>query len=159
MTREKIDRAAQAVEELLTFGSTASRRSVNRSKLAQAIAELAANGEPTERQVDALGAKYTVVASRGVEKDPHTSSLDVVTTTERRVETISREELYRALKGAHYPADRNELSKIARKNKASPKVRRGISNLQKEKFRNSGEVSRDILGEESSNRPRARGKK
>jgi hypothetical protein len=56
-------------------------------------------------------------------------------------------DLQKALAGADYPADREQLTELARKNKASKEVVDRISSLDADNFENPAQVSKAVFGE------------
>ncbi|MEU2516610.1 DUF2795 domain-containing protein [Streptomyces syringium] len=57
-------------------------------------------------------------------------------------------ELQKALKGAPYPADREKLVDVARKNKADSAVVEKISHLDQKSFESPAEVQKAVFGTE-----------
>ncbi|MBV7696438.1 DUF2795 domain-containing protein [Streptomyces sp. TRM70350] len=61
---------------------------------------------------------------------------------------ISPPDLQKALSGAEYPADREQLVKVARKNHAPKEVTERIEHLGKKKYENPAEVSKAVFKNE-----------
>ncbi|MFD7405792.1 MULTISPECIES: DUF2795 domain-containing protein [unclassified Streptomyces] len=61
---------------------------------------------------------------------------------------INPPDLQKALSGAEYPADRDQLAKVAKKNHAPKEVTERISHLGKKEFQNPAEVSKAVFGKE-----------
>ncbi|GGS98381.1 DUF2795 domain-containing protein [Streptomyces chromofuscus] len=61
---------------------------------------------------------------------------------------ISPPDLQKALSGAEYPADRDQLVKVARNNHASKEVTERIEHLGKKKYENPAEVSKAVFQNE-----------
>ncbi|GEC05556.1 hypothetical protein SSP24_32110 [Streptomyces spinoverrucosus] len=57
-------------------------------------------------------------------------------------------DLQKALSGAEYPADRDKLVEVARKNHAPKEVTERISHLGKKKYENPAEVSKAVFQNE-----------
>ncbi|MFF4016154.1 DUF2795 domain-containing protein [Streptomyces sp. NPDC001544] len=57
-------------------------------------------------------------------------------------------DLQKALSGAEYPADRDELRKVAEKNHAPKEITERISHLGKKEFQNPAEVSKAVFENE-----------
>ena len=58
---------------------------------------------------------------------------------------ITPPDLQKALSGAEYPADSDQLRKVAEKNHAPKEVTERISHLGKKKFQNPAEVSKAVF--------------
>ncbi|MGW7258832.1 DUF2795 domain-containing protein [Streptomyces sp. NPDC054834] len=56
-------------------------------------------------------------------------------------------DLQKALSGAEYPADREQLRKVAEKNHAPSEITERISHLGKKEFQNPAEVSKAVFKE------------
>lgn len=76
VTKQAINTAAQAVEDLLTYGRPVTPRTKARTALAKEIAELAAHGRPSEKQIDDLRARFPAVEVHRL-GDPHKDVLAV----------------------------------------------------------------------------------
>ncbi|GAA3292186.1 DUF2795 domain-containing protein [Streptomyces cinereospinus] len=61
---------------------------------------------------------------------------------------ISPPDLQKALSGAEYPADRDQLVKVARDNHASKEVTERIEHLGKKRYENPAEVSKAVFQNE-----------
>ncbi|MEV6114611.1 DUF2795 domain-containing protein [Streptomyces sp. NPDC052109] len=61
---------------------------------------------------------------------------------------VSPTDLQKALSGADYPADREQLKKVAEDNHASKEITDRISHLGKKEFQNPAEVSRAVFRDE-----------
>jgi Protein of unknown function (DUF2795) len=61
---------------------------------------------------------------------------------------VSPTDLQKALSGAEYPADTEQLKKVARDNHASKEITERISHLGKKKFQNPAEVSKAVFENE-----------
>lgn len=55
-------------------------------------------------------------------------------------------DVQKALKGASYPADRESLTDLARKNKADKKVVEEISHLKRDRYEGPNEVQKELYG-------------
>ncbi|MET9442106.1 DUF2795 domain-containing protein [Streptomyces sp. NPDC006610] len=60
---------------------------------------------------------------------------------------ISPPDLQKALSGAEYPADRDQLAEVARSNKAPKEVTERIEHLGQKRFENPAEVSKAVFNE------------
>jgi hypothetical protein len=58
---------------------------------------------------------------------------------------ISPVDLQKALSGAEYPANRDQLTKVARENKAPKEITERISHLGKKRYQNPAEVSKEVF--------------
>ncbi|MFF4395023.1 DUF2795 domain-containing protein [Streptomyces sp. NPDC001480] len=56
-------------------------------------------------------------------------------------------DLQKALSGVDYPADREQLRKVAEKNHAPKEITERISHLGKKEFQNPAEVSKAVFNE------------
>jgi hypothetical protein len=61
---------------------------------------------------------------------------------------ISPPDLQKALSGAEYPANREQLEKVAQDNHAPKEITERISHLGKKEFQNPAEVSKAIFQNE-----------
>ena len=61
---------------------------------------------------------------------------------------VSPTDLQKALSGAEYPADTEQLKKVARDNHASKDITERIDHLGKKKFQNPAEVSKAVFENE-----------
>ncbi|MEU6773155.1 DUF2795 domain-containing protein [Streptomyces sp. NPDC046759] len=61
---------------------------------------------------------------------------------------ISPPDLQKALSGAEYPANSEQLREVARKNHASKEVNERIAHLGKKEFQNPAEVSKAVFQNE-----------
>ncbi|MEU6095177.1 DUF2795 domain-containing protein [Streptomyces sp. NPDC047079] len=61
---------------------------------------------------------------------------------------VSPTDLQKALSGAEYPADTQQLTKVAQNNHAPKEITERISHLGKKKFQNPAEVSKAVFQNE-----------
>jgi hypothetical protein len=54
-------------------------------------------------------------------------------------------EVQKALKGAHYPTDRESLVKLARKNKADKELVDKVAHLRRDRFEGPNDVEKEIF--------------